>query len=222
MPLWPKSGIGCVSTSATVCAAAGGQESRPVRWFIGEQVQGASGAVGRERGIQRSGLPQGDAVAAERQRQRWVRAVRQAERRTGGTQRSGEAQWSDAVQQGNGRQVERTAQRLAGGDAAGKAAAEVLGRIAAEAARQIRQHGVRRGDAVGKRHGVDEWLQRRTRGAHRLGQVERAGTVLIAPGAGVKRQDLARLSVRDEDGQGHALRQVCQPLLAEAFQCRLQ
>ena len=113
MPLWPKSGMGWVSTSATVRAAEAGQELRPVAGGVGEQAQRAAGAVGRERGIQRGGLAQGDAVAAERQRQRRVRTVRQAKRRTGGAQCGGEAQRADAVEQRDGRQVQRAAQRLA-------------------------------------------------------------------------------------------------------------
>ena len=85
----------------------------------------------------------------------------------GGAQRGGEAQRANAVEQRHGRQVQRAAQRIRRGDAAGETAVEVLRRVATEAARQVGHDRVRRGDAVGEGHGVDERFQCRSRASAR-------------------------------------------------------
>ncbi len=200
----------------------GREEIGARRRLAGEQAQRAAGAVGGERGIERGRVTQRDAVAAECERQRRIGAMGQPERRAGEAERGGEAQRADAVEQRHRRQVQRAAQRLGRGDAAGETAIEILRRVAAEAARQVGHHRVRRGDAVGEGHRIDERLQRRTGGAHRERQVDGAGAGLIAPGAGIQRADLARGGIGHQHGERGTLRQGFQSLLPEPLQRRLQ
>ena len=168
----------------------------------GEQPERDGRAVGRQVGVQAGEVAQGDARAPERQREGRHRAGAQAQHDPGGAQGGRETLGSDAVEQRHGGHVERSAQGLGGGDAAGEAAIEILRGIAAEAARGVVQHRVRPGDAVLERHGVDERLQRRSRRAHRLSEVERSAPAL--PGArraGQDGADFARRGVGDDDGE---------------------
>ncbi len=126
--------------------------------LVGDQVQRPAGPVGRQSGIKSGGLAQRDADTAERQGQRRIGAAWEAKRGTGRAERGGEAQRAHAVEQRDGRQVERAPQRVGCRDAAGKAPVEVLRCITAEAARQIGHDRIGRCDAVGERHGVNEWL----------------------------------------------------------------
>ncbi len=200
----PAAGKGLHQHGGDQGGGAGVQHARALRGRRrGAEAQGGGAPALGEGGIEPDYLAQRRPEAAERERQRGVRARGQARRRARGLERGGVAEGAEFRQQRHRGQVQRLPQRVRHGDAAREAAVVVLRRVGAEAARQVGQHRLRRGDARLEGQGVEDGLQRGARRPDGARQVQRPRAVLVAMGAADQGPDLARRQVGDED-PGHA------------------